>query len=261
MQKLFDLGRVLLAGGIVAMGVRQLATGTFVRLVPVSPAESIAASPWAILSGGILAVSGVLLLLRQRRLNLVGGAAAGGLLGLLFIALYIPQLAANPGAGYVWTNPLKTLALIAGVALAAGVAAPAAPHSSSRRFLSVAWVLSWVFVSAFLLTCGIQHFHYAAFVDALVPAWIPLSPRFWTLFCGAALVAGGIGSAVPTTRRLAAMLSGVMILLWVLLLHLPRTMEMKSLFEFDGALEAIALSGVAFLLCAAHEMRGKARSV
>lgn len=38
-----------------------------------------------------------------------------------------------------------------------------------------------------------------------------------------------------------------MIFLWVLLLHLPRSVEMESAAELAGVFEALALSGVAWL--------------
>ena len=46
-----------------------------------------------------------------------------------------------------------------------------------------------------------------------------------------------------------------MVFLWVLLLHIPRTVAMKSTFELDGVFEALAISGVA-LLVAGSRPRG-----
>jgi uncharacterized membrane protein len=127
---------------------------------------------------------------------------------------------------------------------------------TAPRLGQAALLLNWLFLGAFLVICGVQHFVYAGFVDTLVPAWIPPSQRFWTWFAGAALVAGGVGLAIPKTRGLAAFLSGVMIFLWVLLLHLPRALGMHSAFEVDGVSEATAISGVCFLCsAAAHRVR------
>jgi uncharacterized membrane protein len=105
-----------------------------------------------------------------------------------------------------------------------------------------------VLFAVFLIVCGVQHFWYAVFVRDLVPAWLP-ARLFWTYFTGAALVAGGVGILVPRTSRLAATCSGVMIFLWVLLLHIPRAVAgPQHAFETAGAFEALALSGVAFLV-------------
>ena len=73
------------------------------------------------------------------------------------------------------------------------------------------WLLAVLFVAA-----GLNHFRDPAFYDAMIPAVLPW-PRFWTLFTGAAEVAGGAGLFVPRLRKaagwgLAAMLVGF---LWV----------------------------------------------
>jgi uncharacterized membrane protein len=103
--------------------------------------------------------------------------------------------------------------------------------------------------------CGVQHYVYREFVDRLVPAWLPAT-RFWTLFAGASLVAGGLGVLVPRTARLAATLSALMIFLWVLMLHIPRAFaEPEHAFETAGVFEALALSGVSLIVAATRDPR------
>jgi uncharacterized membrane protein YphA (DoxX/SURF4 family) len=85
------------------------------------------------------------------------------------------------------------------------------------------------------------------FVMKLVPEWIPGS-RYWAYFTGLALVAGGVGILVPRMSRLAATMVGIMILLWVVLLHIPRAIGLHSAAETAAIFEALAMSGVAFLL-------------
>jgi uncharacterized membrane protein YphA (DoxX/SURF4 family) len=72
---------------------------------------------------------------------------------------------------------------------------------------------------------------------------------YWVYFAGLALIAGGVGILIPRTARLAATLVGIMIFLWVLLLHIPRAMaDPHPPAELAGVFEALALSGVAFIL-------------
>lgn len=84
-----------------------------------------------------------------------------------------------------------------------------------------------------------------------MPAWIP-GTRLWVYFTGIALIAGGVGILLPKTARLAAMaatMTGIMILLWVLLLHIPRALaDLHVASETSGVFEALAMSGVAFML-------------
>ena len=63
------------------------------------------------------------------------------------------------------------------------------------------------------------------------------------------LLAGGIGILFPQTLRLAALLSGLMIFLWVPMLHIPRALADLSVpGETSAIFEALALSGVALLV-------------
>ena len=105
-----------------------------------------------------------------------------------------------------------------------------------------------------MILAGIQHFLFADFVATLVPAWIPGS-SFWTYFAGIALIAGGAGLLLRRTLQTAAALSGLMIFLWVLLLHLPRALGAAPAAqrnEWTALFEALAFSGVALILAGAR---------
>ncbi|HTG35014.1 MAG TPA: hypothetical protein VLB76_19025 [Thermoanaerobaculia bacterium] len=150
----------------------------------------------------------------------------------------------------MWTNPAKALAMLGGVILLAGALREDEADRSSalaRLFRSLT-PLSPLFLGGFLILGGIQHFVYADFVMKLVPSWIPGS-RFWVYLTGIALIAGGVSLLIPKTRRLAATMVGIMILLWVVLLHIPRAMaNPQNAGETSGIFEALALSGAAFIL-------------
>jgi uncharacterized membrane protein len=154
----------------------------------------------------------------------------------------VPLALADKGYGVAWTNLGKGLVLTGGVlAVAALVDANPAFTWAGRLTLG-----------AFMISSGIQHFLFPQFVKTLVPAWIPPSQIFWTYFAAVALIAGGLGLMVPWTTRLAALLSGLMIFLWVLLLHVPRALaasdaaQVKN--EWIAVFEALAFSGLAFVL-------------
>jgi hypothetical protein len=76
-------------------------------------------------------------------------------------------------------------------------------------------------------------------------------PFFWMYFGGAALIAGGLGIMIKPTRRLAALLTGIMLFLWVILLHIPRAIadpHSGDGNEWTSVFEAFAFSGIAFLI-------------
>jgi uncharacterized membrane protein len=205
---------------------------------------------WAVVTGVVLiALGGALLVGRGTRPAAYGLAA---MLLLSFLVQRVPEIAANPGVGFIWTNPAKVLALAGGALMLAAVPRGAELSRAGRLSFLGPWLLG-----VFLVICGVQHFVYAGFVDTLVPPWLPPGQRFWTYFAGLALVAGGVGLVVPRTARWAALASGVMIFLWVPLVHIPRSLEFKSAFELAGVLEALALSGVAFLAATVTRPAGR----
>ena len=238
------LGRLFFAIALVASGIQQLVTASFVRLVPPLPAWIPAHSFWAYLVGAILIGAGVAIGTGYRARW--AAAVLGILLLLSILFLHLPLAATNPLAGFMWTNPAKALAMLGGVLILAG-ALPEEESGIARRSGKL-MPLGPLFLAGFMILGGIQHFVYLDFVTKLVPAWIP-GPRFWVYFTGVALIAGGVGILLPKTQRLAATMSGIMMLLWVLLLHIPRALaDLNNAGETSGVFEALALSGVAFIL-------------
>jgi uncharacterized membrane protein len=248
------LGRSFFGLATTASGVLQLVTGDFVRLVPMWPAWLPARSGWAYVIGVVLVAAGLAIL--SGRMARTAAAVVAAMILVMVVLLYPPSMVANPLIdrpflrGFMYTNPLKCLALVGGAALLVG-----RKPDEERMFPPLVRIIGrmepWgaVFLAVFLIVCGLQHFAYGDFVLALVPHWIPPGQRFWTYFTGVALIAGGAGILVPRTARLAATSSALMIFLWVLLLHIPRALaEPNHAFETAGVFEALALSGVALIV-------------
>ena len=95
---------------------------------------------------------------------------------------------------------------------------------------------------------GVQHFVYLQFVADFIPSWIPWRV-FWACFTGIALIAAAVAIVTKIWVRWAATLLGVMIFLWVLLLHTSRIASHPGDFgEWRGIFQALAMSGCAFTL-------------
>jgi uncharacterized membrane protein len=253
------LGRSFFGLATLASGLLQLATGDFVRLVR-GPAVPVGATA-AYLTGAMLVGAGLAIVSGYRVRT--AAAVVGAMILLVFAVFLAPSIAWNPEMerpwlrGFVWTNPLKSLALAGGAAF---LAATARPESSALEAMARAVArlepLAALLLAVFMVVCGVQHFIYADFVMTMVPAWIPPGQRFWTYFTGVALVAGGAGILVRPVARLAAALSALMIFLWVLFLHIPRSVGGPNhANETAGTFEALALSGVALLLAARRSPR------
>src|SRR6478752_758926 len=115
------IGRTGFGVALAGSGLMQLVNRDFVRLVPKLPAWVPVPGLWPVVTGALLLVS--------------------------FVGQRIPEIWANPGAGYIWTNPAKVLALAGGAWWLARTGAAAGRFAAGL-------------LGFFLLICGAQHFVY-----------------------------------------------------------------------------------------------------
>ncbi len=71
-----------------------------------------------------------------------------------------------------------------------------------------------------LAVFGTEHFTATKIIAGMVPAWIP-GHIFWALLVGTCLIAAALSIAARKYAWLASALAGLMILLFVLLIHVP----------------------------------------
>ena len=136
-----------------------------------------------------------------------------------FFIRYIPALIKSDPNKIRWSlNAHKTLAIIGG-SLIVGVSFL---RNDPHRLQKIITVIGTIFLSLFFIIGGLSHFKYAYFIiDGFIPSYIPFH-SFWAYFCGIALIAGGIGIQIYPIRKIAALLTGIMIAGWFILLHIPR---------------------------------------
>ena len=152
-----------------------------------------------------------------------------------------------------WLNALKTAALLGGALIVAvsflredsRLTATIRVHASARNTLT--WV-GCILLAAFFIAAGYAHFKFDDFVKNYIPAYIPFR-SFWTYFTAICLYAGGIGILIPQTRKWAALLSGVMVLGWFLLLHIPKVItDLNNVGEQFGLGESLTFAGMFLVL-------------
>jgi uncharacterized membrane protein YphA (DoxX/SURF4 family) len=241
MDKLAPVGRLFFAVSLAAFGVQQFLFGDFVPgRAPAWPEGVPGRLVWAWLSGAALIAIGIAI--AAGRKTWIAAFAAVGLIFVWAVLRNVPLAIADKGYGGAWTNLGKGLVLTGGVLAVAALCKPNPAFTWAGRLT----------LGAFMISSGIQHFLFPQFVKTLVPAWIPPSQIFWTYFAAVALIAGGLGLMVPWTTRLAAFLSGLMIFLWVILLHVPRALaapdagQLRN--EWTAVFEALAFAGLGFVL-------------
>jgi len=250
-MKSSSIGRVFFGLSLCAFGILQFIYGDFVPgRAPAWPAGVPGRLAWAWVSGALLIAAGAAVISGKRARG--PALLAGGMIFLWALVRHIPLVAANPH-GAVLTGVGKAVALCGGAFAIAGL-------PTEERWTNSGLVLvGRVCLGAFMILGGIQHFLYTQFVATLVPHWIP-HPMFWAYFAGVALLAGGAGLLVTKTARLAAALSGVMIFLWVVLLHVPRALAAlpaQRRNEWTAVFEALAFSGIALAIAGALGARSR----
>ena len=113
-----------------------------------------------------------------------------------------------------------------------------------------------------MMALGIQALIRSAFVPALEPAppWLGGQPMLAWLG-GLVLIAAGAAALLGWQARRAASILGALLLLWILLLHLPRlAMNPRNGGAWTGAFECLALSGSAWVLAGLLETGQAIRS-
>jgi uncharacterized membrane protein len=251
-DKLVVVGRFFFGLALIAFGIQHFIYGDFIPgRAPAWPPAIPGQLAFAYLTGALFVLSGAAIIVdkKARAAALISGV----MIFIWALLRHIPEVAANPH-GIVLTNTGKALALFGGAFAVAGSLSPGEKKSGVfNRFINSQdgfIYLGRICLAAFLILCGVQHFLYAEFVAMLVPAWIP-GHAFWTYFSGVALIAGGAGLLLPPTVPPAASLSGLMIFLWVLLLHVPRALSAdpaQRRNEWIAVFEALAISGFALVL-------------
>jgi uncharacterized membrane protein len=238
MFNLVKAGRAMFAAGIMALGMLCIVYKDFVVGRPPAWPASFHVNPaLGYISGTMLIVCAIAIFVN--RYVAQAALCIGALILLFSVFRHLFTLTDT------WINAFKSIALLGScLIIAAGK-----NHSTSvlpalqnnKLFLTGVCMLA-----SFLLIGGYAHFKYAAFVDTLIPAYIPFHP-FWTYFCGICLFAAGAGLLIPAARRLAALLSGIMITGWFFLLHIPRFLaDTGNTSDELGVFESFAFAGVCF---------------
>jgi hypothetical protein len=95
---------------------------------------------------------------------------------------------------------------------------------------------------------GVQHILYASFIASLIPTWIP-GGNFWSYGTGVALIAAGISITADRKSKSSSFWLGVMISLWIMLVHIPRILASpRDYYEWTSMFQALILATSAFVL-------------
>jgi uncharacterized membrane protein len=113
-------------------------------------------------------------------------------------------------------------------------------------------VLGPLFLAVPMAVFGSEHYMFWRIMGPMVPSWIPWHP-FWLLFVGTALIAAAVSIIVRRYDTLAATLLGIMIFLFVVLIHIPNLIATHGdRFRLAVALRDTSFSAGAFAYAASR---------
>jgi len=222
-------GRAALVLGLVGTGALCLLYG---GLDPQwqHPPASLNSAPLAYANGALLIALSLALFVP--RLTRRAGYALAAFLMLWVLAFAVPRVLAGEEAA--WLAPAEVLAVAAGAWIASGAA-------SGKRLIQVVFGLG-------LITFGVAHFLYLDFTAHMIPSFIPFHLPL-AAFTGAGHIAAGLSLIAGMLAWLGSALLAVMFSLFVLLLHIPRTLaDPANRLEWTMLFHATALTGAAWLM-------------
>ncbi len=252
MINLTTVGRTFFSFSIIGMATQQLFYPVFRNLfVPETPSWLANPEIWVYLFSLFLIGSSVMILFgKNKNVPLI--------LGLVFIILFliahVPyRLSQDLNNLGVWTIAIKCLTFAGGAFVAAGCMSSAQAENVNSAWVSFSDTLTPVgalLFSLMLIAFGTDHFLYTTGVSRLVPEWIPFKV-FWTYFSAVALIGSGTAILFRIRPQLIAILAGIMILIWVFVLHLPGALaepETGSSHALTSTFHALGFSGIAFMV-------------
>ncbi|WP_426671639.1 hypothetical protein ACPPVU_10410 [Mucilaginibacter sp. McL0603] len=249
MENRNSLWRSFFAIGLLAIAVQQVICRDFRPVILPSgyPAWLSQRFIWDCIFSVLLAIAcvSIILSIKARSVSLLLATVF-----LLIVIMFQLPCQQYPVHLSMWTNVFKELTYSGGAFLVAGSLPRQGITSGLINFLEKLIPMGKYFFAITMAVFGYMHFVYPDFVATLVPNWIP-GHLFWTYFAGVALMAGGIGIIVNIKRHLAANLTGIMIFIWLIVLHVPRAIadpHSGDGNEWTSVFEALSFSGIAFLI-------------
>lgn len=255
MEKLVKPARLVFAIGILAFGILCMLANDFIVGRPPAWSAGFDVNPVLAYASGIALILAAGAIIVNKKAGLAS-LFTGGLILMLSVFRHWMQFTND------WLNGLKAMALVGGALIIASSffnedSRIGSSFRITERVRETLVAVGCVLLAVFFVACGYAHFKFAEFIDGFIPAYLPFH-AFWTYFCGVCLVAGGVGLLIPGVRRWAALLSGVMLSGWFVLLHIPRFMaNPNDLSDQLGLCESFTFAGIFLTLAGLLSRNGK----
>lgn len=244
------LGRGSYGGAIVIMGLLTLIYGEWPYMLLPSEVSKSALGEFLVYPGGVLLlIAGLGIALGYRVIGCASMLAVFFVLAFCFAHipwLWMSRQYLNFGA---WENGFKALTLGGGALILTEWHKKSDQHQMpDSRFRKAS--LGVILFSIPIMSFGANHFLMIQGVVAYTPSWVPFR-LFWAYFTGIALL--GAGSMILIGKRvgLVSLWLGIMIMLWVVMLHIPRVISSPPEYmsgEITSMCLAWAYCGIALII-------------
>jgi len=248
MGNLKSAGRIIFAAGITGLGIICFIAKDFIVGRPPAWTSEIKVNPaLAYISGTLLIISAIAICLRRK--TYLASLLIAVLILLLSIFRHLSHFMND------WLNAYKTMALFGGALIVAESSLKEGSSLRNKKTANALIMTGSILVAVFFISAGYAHFKFAPFVADFIPAYIPFR-TFWAYACGVCLFAGGAGLLIPPIRKWAALLSGIMLMGWFILLHIPRFVtNINNASDRMGLCESFTFAGICFVLAAISRRR------
>jgi uncharacterized membrane protein len=188
---------------------------------------------WLSWAAGASLLGAALAMLFEGRVRWVALMLGTGLF-LRVAIVHIPPIAVSVPTPEAWTSAADVMSLAGGAFCIATTLADI-PDIPPR-------LAQWIFAVP-LFVVGAQHFVYAHFIADFIPDWIP-GHLFWAYFLGMAFFASALAIICRVSAVPASALLGLIFLLCVLILHLPRVLAAQhNGNEWTSMFVALGMAG------------------
>jgi hypothetical protein len=240
MGKLSSIGRIFYGLSIAVMGLLTIYYKNFPYFLIPPHAWMKGHAIFAYVCGALLVLAGGCIVFEKKILP--ASLLLGTVLLLIFCFYFIPyELLVSPDYLHFgdWENAAKELSLSGGAFVIAGC-------FSKPKLMRLGTILYALTIISF----AIDHYLFAQEASDYIPAWVPYH-LFWMYFTGTALLGAGIAILFKIRPGLFAALLGSMILIWFIILHIPRVIASPAAYwgsEVASAFLALAYCGIAYVI-------------
>jgi hypothetical protein len=233
-NNLFTAGKFMYLIGLAELAIYNFFKGDFAMTRPPAlPGWLASINPAMAYATGILLLLCIILVVWNKY-------ASQALITISVIVFLCATLRHISNAWKDAINGLKTVWLIGGALLILSTVGNYKKYQQQILFANM------IVLFMFFYHCAVAHFGFAEPIQYLIPEFIPFR-LFFTYFAGLCLLLAGIGLLIPKFQKPAALLSGIQITGWFLLLHLPRAFTPGG-DEWIGVGESLAVAGISFMM-------------